>query len=124
MRYLSLALAAVCIGLVPGCLSVTIGTEDNPKRFQMEGLATAYVAASQLHGYNGKILEFGLFKDTKRDGEIVSLDIWPLAGIGLGIVGARVRVLPIEIGAGALFYKPEAEAAEPCPAPEPEAEGT
>ncbi len=91
-----------------GCISLSVGTKDNPDRLQMEGLANAYVSVNGIHSYDGNILYLGLFSKANRDGEIVSFELWPLTGIGVGLVGVRLQLLPLEIGVGTLFYNPRA----------------
>jgi hypothetical protein len=76
----------------------------------MEGLANGYATLSALHKYNGTILQFDLLSESLREGEIMSLDVWPLAGVSVGIVGARLRVLALEGGLGVIWYNPKPEA--------------
>jgi len=110
MRIAVGVVCAIAVVLLGGCISLKIGTETRPSCLKMEGLADGYVSLSALHGYNGTILDFGLLNESLRRGEILSLDVWPLAGVGVGVVGARVRVLPMEAGLGVLWYNPKPEA--------------
>ena len=58
------------------------------------------------------------------------MDVWPLFGVGVGIVGARASILGLEVGVGSLFYDPQppeadsddAETPEETDQPEPEAD--
>ena len=122
MRAAILLFAACVLVFAAGCLSISIGTESRPERFQVEGLASGYLTASALGPYDGTFFDFGLFHKTQRPGEIVSVDLWPIVGAGVGVVGARVRLFAIEFGLGALFYHPKAPYIEPEEIPEGGAE--
>ena len=90
----------------PGCINFRVSADDDPV-VKISGLGTAYAGYSGIDEWDGNILNLGLFSGTARKGEFFSLDIWPLGGFGVGIAGARVRVLPFEMGAGVLFYQPK-----------------
>lgn len=104
----SLRLLSLCLlpTMLASCLSVQLGTEDRPSRLQMDGLASGYATIEAFPKYDGNILKAGLFQESARDGEWASIDIWPLGGIGVGFIGARVRVLFFEVGLGVLAYTP------------------
>jgi hypothetical protein len=124
MKHLSTLLLAVLF-LAPGCISFRLSAESDPS-IRASGLGNAYAGYSGVDEWDGDIIKLGLLGGHGRDGEIFSLDIWPLGGVGIGLAGARVRILPIEFGAGALFYKPtlprREEDLEDLPAPEKPAE--
>lgn len=122
MKVIARVASAALVALLGGCISLKVGTETPPACLEIEGLVDGYVSMSALHGYNGTILDFGLFTKSLRKGEILSLDVWPLAGIGVGVVGARVRVLPLEAGLGVLWYDPKPEPA--CPVKPNKVEGS
>ena len=88
-----------------GCLSVQAGSEQ--RGADVDGIVSGYVSADALRPYDGTILDFGLLKNTEQKGEILSFDLWPIGGFGIGLAGARVRLLPFEVGLGALFYHPD-----------------
>jgi hypothetical protein len=103
-----LYLCAMCAVLfLTGCVSLKVGPEAEPSSLRMEGLASAYVSTGGIRQYDKTILQFELFSNLGRSGEIVSVDLWPFAGFGLGLVGVRAHVLPLEVGAGILFYPPK-----------------
>ena len=52
------------------------------------------------------IFEAGIF-GAARCGEIATLDLWPLFGVGVGLAGVRIRILPFEFAIGTLFYHPK-----------------
>ena len=121
-------LAALSLA-APGCIHVSAGFEEGPDRFEIDGPGVIYATADAWPRWNGNLLELGLFNQSERDGELVSLDLWPLFGVGVGVVGARVRVLMFEFGAATLFHdplplparygwdEPAAPAGESAPAP-------
>ena len=94
------------IALTPGCVSVSVGTDDD-EFLRMRGLGTAYAAVPGIDDYDGKIIRIGLLSGAPDSGQLAGIDVWPLCSVGVGLVGARVRVLPFEIGAGVLFYTPQ-----------------
>jgi hypothetical protein len=113
MRIVAGIATGTMVALLTGCISLKIGTDTQPPSLRMSGLVNGYASAAALHPYNGTILNFGLFSKAERRGEFLSLDVWPLAGVGVGVVGARVRVLPLELGLGVLWYDPKPEAIPP-----------
>ena len=95
-----------CLGL-SGCLTLKVGAKSEPPQIKARGLVNAHFTATGFEPYGGHVLKAGLFGDSNRAGEIVSLDVWPIAGVGVGLVGARVRLLPLEMGVGVLGYDPK-----------------
>ena len=91
--------------IAPSCISFRLTADQQPS-VKMRGLGTAYAGVSGIDEWDGNLIRLGLFQGTARAGEFFSLDIWPFGGVGVGVVGARVRVLPFEVGAGALLYHP------------------
>ena len=102
-----IALSGAVLLLASGCVSLKVGTETEPSRVQLEGLGTAYGAISGIRPYDKTILKFSILNDSEDSGEIASLDIWPLMALRVGLVGVKARILPVEFGAGVLFYRPE-----------------
>lgn len=91
--------------LMTGCVSLQVGSDElSPP--SISTLASAYVGLSGIRPYDGKIVSIGLADMGTRPGEILSFDVWPLFGFGVGIVGARAHVLPVDVGVGALWYQP------------------
>ena len=95
-----------CLGQ-SGCLSLDIGVDAEPPQLNARGLVNGHFTATGLEEYDGRILKAGLFGDSARPGEIASLDIWPIGGVGAGLIGGRIRVLPLEMGLGVLSYDPK-----------------
>lgn len=103
----TLLLPLVLAALTPGCIGVSVGTDDD-EFFRMRGLGTAYAAVPGIDDYDGKIIKLGLLSRSPAGAQLAGIDVWPLFSVGVGLVGARVRVLPLEVGAGVLFYEPKA----------------
>ena len=103
---LSLFLLLGVLVLTPSCITFRLSAEDDPS-LKASGIGTAYAGYSGFDEWDGTIIKLGLFGGEGRPGEFFSLDIWPFGGIGLGVAGARVRVLPFEIGVGTLLYHPK-----------------
>lgn len=96
------------LGLIStGCLSLNLGTDTSMPDYDFEGLGSAYASLTEIPPFDGTILEAHLIDDEQTDqDELVSLEIWPLGRIDVGLFGARLKLLPIELGAGTLFYAP------------------
>ncbi|MHC4513394.1 MAG: hypothetical protein ACYTGW_03340 [Planctomycetota bacterium] len=104
MKRISLLPLLALLLLTPSCI-FRVSAEDDPS-LKMSGFGTAYAGYSGFDEWDGSLIQLGLLGGSGRAGEFFSLDIWPLGGVGVGLAGARVRVLPLEIGAGVLFYHP------------------
>jgi len=96
--------ALSALALTSSCVSITVGTDD--AGLEMDGIVNGYVSAAALRAYDGDIIRFGFLDDTKED-ELLSFDLWPLVGFGVGVAGARIRILPFELAIGTLFYSPK-----------------
>ncbi|MBN2703829.1 MAG: hypothetical protein JXR23_06420 [Pontiellaceae bacterium] len=95
--------------MATGCsTSFSISGDKSPVRVKSSGLVHSYAACNGIRPYDGTLLDAGIFDDN-RWGEIVSLDIWPIGGMGMSFIGARIKLLPFELGAGILGYDPEPE---------------
>ncbi len=87
-------------------MSFRIGTDADPPRFKMKGWGNAFATVGEIRSYNGTIVDAHLFRGKQGTGEIAAFDIWPVAGVEVGILGARVRLFNLEAGAGTLLYEP------------------
>lgn len=105
LKFLPVALLALAL---PSCIGVSVGTDDE-EFFRIKGLGTAYAALPGIDDYDGKIVKIGLLGRSPGGGQLAGIEIWPLLKVGVGFVGAQVRVLPLELGAGVLFYHPSPE---------------
>jgi hypothetical protein len=104
----SLVIGVVCASLT-GCASLTVGTDRNPPQLKSKGILNGYMACNGFRPYDGKILEAGILSDNDRWGDMVSLDIWPIGGFGVSFIGAKMKLLPFDIGLGVLGYNPKPE---------------
>ncbi len=109
------------LGAITGC-SLNIGTRRQDSTLSVHGLVNGFVSADALRPYDGTIFSVGVLSDT-RSGELVSLDFWPVFGLGIGAAGVRTRVLPVEAGVGVLFYDPKPPPRRSAPLEGHEAEG-
>ena len=103
-----MVIGVLCIS-VTGCASLTVGT---PPRQESKGVFKGYMVYNGFRPYDGKILEAGVLSKNDRWGDIVSLDLWPIGGVGVSwvsFVGAKIKLLPFEIGFGVLGHYPEPE---------------
>ncbi len=101
-------LAAIIAGvLLTGCVSIEIGPEDSPMRLEWEGLGTAYAAMNGMPEWDGKVASAHLLRGD--EGELAAVEIWPVAEVAVGLLGAKIHLLPFEVGAGILAYEPEPE---------------
>ena len=96
------------LSLTAGCFSPGVKSTSDPVGIKYEGLGSAYVAfGPEIIGESDtRFIRGGLLGSATRPGEWVSLDVWPLFGVGVGLAGARIQVLPFEVGAGILWYEP------------------
>lgn len=90
-----------------GCVSFRIGSDAEPPEFQWRGWGNAFGTIGSLPDYDGAIVSAHLFRGGKYTGEIAALDIWPLLGLDVGVLGVRGRLFNLEGGVGTLFYEPQ-----------------
>ena len=104
---LGMLLAMVATAALTGCLSLELEVEAENGELEMEGLANGFAGLDGIRPWDGTLMELNTFGECDSDGEIISLGVWPLTEVGVGLVGARVQILPVELGVGTLFYEPE-----------------
>ena len=100
------ALALLAGAFLPVGCRVTAGVDENPDRIEIDGPGVIYATADAWPRWNGNVIEIGLFNEAERDGEFLSLDVWPIAGVGFGFFGVRARLLMLEVGAATLCHDP------------------
>lgn len=115
-----------------GCMTLKVGTDNGSPPLEVSGLADGYVSLNGIRPYDETIVQASILNWSSRPGELASLDVWPLAGLGVGLVGARFQLLFLDVGLGALIYRPktpswkdteEPEKKEHQPTPETQTEG-
>jgi len=119
MRFAILFLCGALAVPLLGCVSIKAGNGPGTSLVRMDGPVNAHVSAGPP-SRTGSLVNVGVLRNTARKGEVVSVDVWPLFGVGVGVVGARASVLGLEVGVGSLLYDPqpptesdEAEQTEP-----------
>lgn len=110
-RVVSLSLLIVALLAAPlfvgGCSARLKSTHNGFTYRGLGGSAYAVAGSDVFHRLDdSNYLSAGIFKSAARKGEWASVDVWPLFGVGVGLAGARVQVLPFEVGLGVLAYKP------------------
>ncbi len=98
---MGIAAAGLFLG---GCSVINVGAYKHPPRVEMDGWVNGYASAKGIRPWDGNIIKLNVL----CRGELLSAEVWPLAEAGIGGIGARLQVLPLEIALGALFYHPEA----------------
>lgn len=99
--------AAVLLALpLAGCLSIKAGNGPGAAVVRMDGPVQAHVSAGPP-ARSSSVVNVGVLRGTQRDGELASVDVWPLFGVGVGVLGARASILGLEVGVGTLFYDPQ-----------------
>jgi hypothetical protein len=105
----SVLLACVSTSLLLGC-SVSVGARPDSKGIDVSGLAGGYASLNGIRPYDRTIMDLALFESSRRskEFEVASLEVWPLVGLGVGLAGARVQLLFLDVGLGVIAYDPEA----------------
>jgi hypothetical protein len=102
---------AICLAslLLSGCLSISVGTKEDSSSLEMKGLANGYASLNGIRPYDGTFLELGVLKRSRRshEFEVAYVDLWPFLGVGVGLAGARMQLLFLDIGVGVLAYDPQ-----------------
>ncbi len=93
--------------LMSSACGLKFGTDVEPPDFHMDKPGNAYFKVSQIPDYNGTILGAHIFRSGQHTGEIASLWAWPVGGLDVGLLGARLKLFGMETGAGTLFFQPE-----------------
>jgi len=97
-------LGALLAGLA-GCAS--FGTETDPARIVGEGPISGYFTPDALQGGPDPFVSGGILQGGAKDGELLSFDVWPFGGFGVGLGGVRARALNFEAAVGTLLSPPE-----------------
>ncbi|MGQ9590431.1 MAG: hypothetical protein ACUVYA_09085 [Planctomycetota bacterium] len=104
-----LVLLGVSASLLFGC-SLRVGTRSDPGRLDVSGLAGGYVSVNGIRPYDGTIVAVDIFRKSSRSDEfeVASVEVWPVLALGVGLVGARAQLGPLDAGFGVLGYRPQA----------------
>ena len=104
-KLLALALGAAAL---PACSSFNLNLHDTPPEFPDQAVFDLHGTTDALHDYDGNIINASFLGTGERKGELAMLDVWPFFGVGIGPLGLRLRILPLEVGIGLGFYQPSA----------------
>jgi len=99
-------LAAVLV-LTSGCIRLKTGFYPESYKADFQGWFKGYASYKEMPTWDGTFLKIATFDDNERPGEMLTLDIPFLAGVGIGLLGARVRILPFALGVGTIAYDPK-----------------
>lgn len=97
-------LALVSLLLFPACtiLDVHAGQGSGPY-FEASGVLRGYARAGQPQ--RSSLVKLELLSG-RSPGSILNLEVWPLLRVEVGVLGAALGVLGLDLGIGALFYHP------------------
>ncbi len=109
IRVAMAALTVLSAIALNGCVSITVGTDGEPPEFTMKDWGNAFATAGSVPKFDGHILAAHLFRGGKYTGEIAAIDIWPIVGLNVGVLGLKARLFNLEAGAATLFYHPGPE---------------
>ena len=116
MRRTKLMALALVAAAVPACSSFNLNLADTPPEFPDAAVLDWHFTTDALHEYDGNILDATFLGTGERKGELIMVDLWPFVGVGVGPLGFRLRVLPLEIGLGIGFYAPSQPTGTAAPA--------
>jgi hypothetical protein len=109
-RAASCLAAMAMVGGLAGCsTSLSVSEDKKPPQIKSAGLIDSYVACNGFRPYDGTFFEAEILDEDSRWGGLASLDVWPIGGVGISVIGARIKILPFEAGLGILGYNPEPE---------------
>ena len=104
-KFLTLGLVAAALS---ACGSVNMNVKDTPPEFPEALAFDGFVGTDGIRDYDGDILQLDFLGTGARKGELIHIDLWPFVGVGVGPLGFRAQILPLEFGIGTLFYEPSA----------------
>ena len=98
---------AVVLVLSGGCIRLKAGFYPESYKADFQGWFKGYASYKEMPKWDGALLKIATFDDSERPGELLTLDIPFLAGVGIGPIGARIRILPFALGVGTIAYDPK-----------------
>ncbi len=114
MRTAKLMALAIVAAALPACSTFNLNLHDTPPEFPDAAVLDWQFTTDALGEYDGNILDASFLGTGERKGELVMVDLWPFVGVGVGLVGARIRILPLEIGLGIGFSAPSQATGDGC----------
>ena len=105
-KFLTLGLVAAALS---ACGSVNMNVKDTPPEFPDALLIDGFANTDGIRDYDGNILQLDFLGTGARKGELIHIELWPFVGLGVGPLGFRAQILPLEFGVGTILYEPSAE---------------
>jgi hypothetical protein len=81
--------------MVNGC---AVRTSSTPPHIKTTGVVNSYAAVNGFRPYESQLGAVEILDGDGRWGEVVSVDLFGLGGLGVGFVGVRLKLLPFETG--------------------------
>jgi len=107
MRHIVCLLTAALVLTSVGCIRVKAGFYPESYKADFQGWFKGYASYKEMPAWDGTFLKIATFDDSERPGEFLTLDIPFLAGVGIGPIGVRIRILPFALGVGTIAYDPK-----------------
>jgi len=112
MRIAKLLTLALLAAGISACTTANLNVKENPPDFPDPLLIDGYVNTDGLREYDGNIIDVSFLGTGARKGELLHVEVWPFAGVGIGLFGIRGQILPLDFGVGTAFYAPSQETGE------------
>jgi hypothetical protein len=109
MRIAKLFTLALLAAAASACSSANLNVKETPPEFPDPLAIDGYFHTDGLREYDGNIVDVTFLGTGARKGELLHVELWPFAGVGIGLFGFRVQLLPLDFGVGTLLYEPSAE---------------
>jgi len=102
MKVWSIALL-LCSALAPACTLVDIRTDSAHSGVTSDGFISGYAT----YGWSDQdsLLEIELLGG-RSPGSILMIDLWKIAQVEIGLLGASAGIGPLNAGIGVFFYEP------------------
>jgi len=101
------SLVLLC-GLLAGCTLIDVRTDPDKTGIRSDAFIDAFATVGWAE--DPSFLEIQLLGGRSR-GALFMLDLWYLARLEIGLLGASVGLGPLDVGFGLLFYSPRSPAA-------------
>ncbi len=105
MRVRAVVVPAAAL-LLSACSTWNVNLKDAPPEFPAPLPLDAYANTDGLRDYDGNIIDATFLGTGARQGELLHLQVWPFVGIGVGALGVRLQLLPLDVGVGTILYAP------------------
>lgn len=107
MRLTKLLALSLVAAAVPACTSMNMNFNEETK-FGDPEIIDWHAAITSIDEWDGNLIDadfLGMGREgTRRKGELAYVGLWPIGGVGVGPVGAYVKILPVELGLSLFLY--------------------